>query len=348
MTQEVAVETGQVSGKVFRFLSTMHPSLSKKERARYGEFQPESWYPWTEELSAEFADLMKRSPRDPAFSRGFAYVAQKGLPDGKYVSPGDLIGNLAHLPSAYKGDAGSGFTSELSGVREGTVSFDGLPGMNNACIAIVGELTQRLQTSGASGIEVKHVSPCRLQGAKECCFEVSWVSEATPSGQQPADLSEFLGAAKDSKDAPKVTVSEAVASTQPAAPAAPAASAREPAPTAVPVQSATVAVSPAPVVSTPVVPAASAAPASGLAGSDATAANSQDLFEQLRVRLLESEAQSSRHAELEAEIVRLSAELARVREESDKAVAAARSETETVRDELSGLKRGIRELVGDG
>ena len=46
------VESAQISGKVFRFLSTMHPSLGKPERRRYAEFDPDKWYPWTPETLA--------------------------------------------------------------------------------------------------------------------------------------------------------------------------------------------------------------------------------------------------------------------------------------------------------
>jgi hypothetical protein len=346
--QEVTVESGQVSGKVFRFLSTMHPSLSKKERAKYGELQPESWYPWTDELAAEFADLMKRSPRDTAFARGFAYVAQKGIPDGTYVAPADLIDHIDRLPGAFRGPEGSGYAAERGGAREARVSFRGLPGMNNACIAVVGELTQRLQAAGAAGVEVKHVSPCRLQGAEECSFEVSWASESVPSGQKPVDLDSVLG---DSSAADrKVIVTESPAQAPPAPEPAPrpAAAARpaEPAPAARPAAPPR----PAPSLSpAPAAPAAAPPAAPAMTESEVRAAtHSQDLFEQLRVRLLEAEAQSSRHSQLEAEIERLTTELARLREEAERALAAAMAETEGVRDELYELKRRIRELVGDG
>ena len=56
-------DSAQVSGKVFRFLSAMHPALSKAERKRYAGYDPDKWYPWTAEISAEFTDLMRRSPR---------------------------------------------------------------------------------------------------------------------------------------------------------------------------------------------------------------------------------------------------------------------------------------------
>lgn len=348
------METGQVSGKVFRFLSTMHPSLSKKERARYGEFQPESWYPWTDEISAEFADLMKRSPRDPAFARGFAYVAQKGLPDGRYIAPSDLLSNLDRLPAAYRGDGGSGFVADVSGPREASVAFSGFPGMNNACIAVVGELTQRLQAAGASGIEVKHVSPCRLQGAEECRFEVTWASESAPSGQSPVDLDELLGGAAPprtvvdvhevaapAKTAPVEAAPVAAKATAPRPKAQPAAPAATPAPKPRP--------SPAPRPAPEARPAETAtnSAADGVAQAMAAAGQSQDLFEQLRARLLDAEAQSTRHAELEAEIERLNAEVAEAHEAAAAEVAAAQAETEAVSAELATLKFRIRELVGD-
>ena len=72
------MDSPQISGKVFRFLSTMHPSLSKPERKRYAEFDPDKWYPWTADIAGEFTDLMRRSPRDTSFARGLAYAATKG------------------------------------------------------------------------------------------------------------------------------------------------------------------------------------------------------------------------------------------------------------------------------
>ena len=106
----------QLSGKVFRFLSAMHPALSKSERKRYAGYDPDKWYPWTSELSAEFTELMRRSPRDTSFARGFAYVAQRGIPEGQYVPTGALLDNLGRLPAAYRGGRAA-FRDRLHGAR---------------------------------------------------------------------------------------------------------------------------------------------------------------------------------------------------------------------------------------
>jgi len=102
------VESAQISGKVFRFLSTMHPSLSKPERKRYAEFDPDKWYPWTPDIAGEFTDLMRRSPRDTSFARGLAYAATKGLPEDTKLTPTDVVAGLQTLPSAFVGPSGSG------------------------------------------------------------------------------------------------------------------------------------------------------------------------------------------------------------------------------------------------
>jgi hypothetical protein len=145
-------DSPQVSGKVFRFLSAMHPALSKAERKRYAGYDPDKWYPWTPEISAEFTDLMRRSPRDTSFARGFAYVAQRAIPEGGYVPTPMLFDRIAELPAAYRGPEGSGFDSRVERPGRATVSYGGMPGFANVCIAIQGELTQRIQATGAQSV----------------------------------------------------------------------------------------------------------------------------------------------------------------------------------------------------
>ena len=88
------MESAQISGKVFRFLSTMHPSLSKPERKRYSDFDPDKWYPWTPDIAGEFTDLLRRSPRVTSFARGLAYAATKGLLDDSKLSPTVVVAGV--------------------------------------------------------------------------------------------------------------------------------------------------------------------------------------------------------------------------------------------------------------
>lgn len=329
------MESARVSGKVFRFLSTMHPSLSKKERARYGEMDAESWAPWTAEIAAEFADLVKRSPRDPSFAKGLAYVAQKGLPDGSTLAPDDLLANLDRLPGAFDSDDGNGFSVSVEGPRRGLVSYRGMPDFSNACIAVVGELSQRFAAAGAVGVAVKHVSPCRLQGGDGCCFELTWNSESTSVAGKRVSVDELFG---PRGAAPKAATPPAPAeSVRP-----PSAPPQEPPPAPRPV-AAVVAPAPAPA---PVAASQASLPSAAAVAAAAADGSSQDLFEQLRSRLLESEAQAQRHAALEAKIQALDSELARVRAEASASVDAANQATVLVQEELAALKSRIRELVG--
>ncbi len=313
------MDTAQISGKVFRFLSAMHPSLSKSERKRYAGFDPDRFYPWTDEVAAEFTDLMRRSPRDTSFARGFAYVAEKGLPEGEYVPAAELLANLAGLPAAYGSPEGSGFEVEMTGELSAVVTYRGMPGFTNVCIAVTGELEQRLKDSGARGGEVRHGKVCRLHGGDSCQFEVSWSDTIVPSGATAADLGKLLGEVAEVA-APKVEPTpepapEAAPQPEPAARVAPAAR-REP--RAKPVARA----------------------------SSEPDASSQDLFAQLKGRLEEAERQAEVHAELEAEIDRLQVELDQVRADGESRVAAAVRQTESTRAELDELKRKIRDLVG--
>ncbi|MEE8311930.1 MAG: hypothetical protein V3R77_06715 [Candidatus Binatia bacterium] len=178
------MENPQISGKVFRFLSAMHPALSKGERKKYAAYDPDQWYDWTPEVSTEFTDLMRRSPRDTSFARGLAYVAQRAVPEGQYIPTADLLEHITCLPAAYRGPEGTGFHAELDKPGHATVSYGGMPGFANVCIAIQGELTQRLQASGAQSVVVKHAETCRVSGGEECRFDIEWSGEVPPSGAE--------------------------------------------------------------------------------------------------------------------------------------------------------------------
>ncbi len=185
-------DSAQISGRVFRYLSSMHGSLKKNERERYRAFEPEQTYPWTSELAGELTELVKRAPRETAFAKGFAYASQRGIPEGSYVPVEELLANIDRLPSAWEGTQGSGFTAEMQGNGHALVRFDGMPGFKNVCIAVVGELGERLKSAGAKGLEVRHLTTCRLQGGDVCEFEVRWSQSVAPTGAVPADLDELL------------------------------------------------------------------------------------------------------------------------------------------------------------
>jgi hypothetical protein len=307
------MDAQQISGKVFRFLSTMHPSLSKPERKRYSEFDPDKWYPWTPDIAGEFTDLMKRSPRDTSFARGLAYAATKGLPEDAKLSPTDIVAGLATLPSAFVGPNGSGFEVQMDYPGQADVYYRGMPGFSNVCIAIAGELTQRLQAVGARGLDVKHAEGCRLQGADACHFALRWTAD-------PGDRAD--GASPAAASAPAYE-----APPEPA-PRASRFEVPEPAPAA-PVARA--AVPPRPALAPQ---RAAEAPPSGN--------TSDDLFDQLRSRLADAERQSARHSELESHIAALDARAV----ELEQALAAAEAEAEAARRELAELKRRLRELAG--
>lgn len=317
------MESAQISGKVFRFLSTMHPSLSKAERKRYAEYDPDKWYPWSGDIAGEFTDLVRRSPRDTSFARGFAYAAQKGLPEDVKMSPGELVRDLASLPGAFTDGSGSGFDVNVMGPGRARVTFSGMPGFTNACIVVLGELTQRLQAAGAKGLEVKHGEGCRLQGNEACHFELQWSAQSDPPGLAAGASPAASAAVAPPSAAP---LREAV----PPREAAPAPRGAEASRTAPPPRPAR----PAP---PPPRPAPTPAPA-----ADGAGASAQDLFEQLRVRLLDAEQNAGRHTELEARIAELEDELARAADDLE----AARSEAEAARASLDELRRRIRELVG--
>jgi uncharacterized coiled-coil protein SlyX len=299
------VESPQISGKVFRFLSTMHPSLSKPERKKYADFDPEKWYPWTADIAGEFTDLMRRSPRDTSFARGLAYAATKGLPEDARLTPTEVVAGLATLPAAFAGPAGSGFEVQMDRPGFAEVQYRGMPGFANVCIAIAGELTQRLQAVGARGLDVKHAEGCRLQGSESCRFEIRWSAdpaEMAPAGERaPERVFERPSARASSRDGE---------TSRDARPAAPRPVSAAPAP-------------PPPRAATP-------------------AASGDDLFEQLRMRLEEAQAQSARHAQLEAHISALDAHIA----ELGSALVAAQADAEGARAELDDLRRRLRELAG--
>ncbi|HEY2775104.1 MAG TPA: hypothetical protein VGK20_13745 [Candidatus Binatia bacterium] len=314
------MESAQISGKVFRFLSTMHPSLSKPERKRYAEFDPDRWYPWTADIAGEFTDLMRRSPRDTSFARGLAYAATKGLPEDSRLTATEVVAGLSTLPSAFVDSAGSGFDVNMQRPGFAEVYYRGMPGFANVCIAIIGELTQRLQAVGARGLDVKHAEGCRLQGSDACKFEVRWT----------ADPGDARAPAATAVERPVERPSSALYETTSERSYERSAAAPEPSPNPWP------SISPRP--SAPAAaPVAAAAPVT----SNAASGSAEDLFEQLRGRLADAERQSARYAELEAHITALEAHSA----ELEGALAAARSDADSARHALADLKRRLRDLV---
>jgi hypothetical protein len=310
----LAVESAQISGKVFRFLSTMHPSLSKPERKRYSEFDPDKWYPWTADIAGEFTDLMKRSPRDTSFARGLAYAATKGLPDDARLTPTDVVAGLATLPAAFVGPGGSGFEVQMEYPGQADVYYRGMPGFSNVCIAIAGELTKRLQDVGVRGLDVRHAEGCRLQGADACHFALRWTVD-------PGEMSDGAPAARADWQASNGTPED-----PPAEPAPRVSRFEEPPRPAVSQR-------PAPPPPRAAAPAAAPAPSGGSA---------EDLFEQLRTRLADAERQTARHTELENHIAALDARAT----ELESALAAAEADADAARRELADLKRRLRELAG--
>jgi hypothetical protein len=341
----------QISGKVFRFLSAMHPALSKSERKRYAGYDPEKWYTWTPDLSAEFTELMRRSPRDTSFARGFAYVAQRAIPEGQYVPTGALLDHLGQLPGAYRGPEGSGFEAAVDRPGHAVVRYFGLPGFTNVCIAVQGELVQRMQSSGAHSVVVKHRPTCRLDGENACEFDVEWSGESPPAEAKPARMQEIV-------------MSYEREIREPASPSTPAA--RE---VSEPAAKPAYAAEPKPVYAAEPMRAAAAAPAAqssfgyGNGGTHAHAhvetvavqhtaldpdlASSEDLFVQLRKRLAEADRQARLYADAQQEIDRLRVEISRMRAQAEAEVAQAEKERNETAEALSELKRRIRAIVGD-
>jgi hypothetical protein len=312
----------------------MHPALSKAERKRYAGFDPDKWYPWTVEVSSEFTDLMRRSPRDTSFARGFAYVAQRAVPEGSYIPTTSLLQHIAQLPAAFRGPEGTGFDAQLDGSGHAIVRYAGMPGFANVCIAIQGELTQRLQASGAQSVVVKHGANCRVNGADCCEFEVEWSGETPPPDTTPANLGELVDAIAPAgrSDQPQ----HASAGGGPAQHAA-AAAIHAAAPS--PLDSAT--------------PSASASSSVAAASADLTDAQrgdagGDDLFQQLRKRLAAADRQARLYAEAQKEIDALRVELSRVKAQSEADIAQASGEREEAVKAAAELKRRIREMVGEG
>jgi len=328
------VEGSEVSGKVFRFLSAMHPALSKSERKRYAGYDPDKWYPWTPELSAEFTELMRRSPRDTSFARGFAYVAQRAIPEGQYVPTGALLDKLGGLPAGFRSPYGSGFDAQSDRPGHAVVRYAGMPGFANVCIAVQGEIVQRLQASGAHSVVVKHRPSCRLNGAEVCEFEVEWSGESPPAEARPARTQEIvMEYQRPSFQAPSGGAS-------PRESAAPMAAA------------------PRTYTSGEQVRTSAAANYSGSNGGGhmqaelhgQTAADlgtSEDLFIQLRKRLAEADRQARLYADAQQEIDRLRVELGRVRAQAEAEVAQAEKEKSEALDTLADFKRRIRVVVGN-
>lgn len=328
------MESAQISGKVFRFLSTMHPSLSKPERKRYAEFDPDKWYPWTPDIAGEFTDLMRRSPRDTSFARGLAYAATKGLPEDTKLTPTDVVAGLQTLPSAFVGPSGSGFEVDIKYPGFAEVFYRGMPGFANVCIAISGELTQRLQAVGARGLDVKHGEGCRLQGGEACKFEVRWSADPGDKVAAPAAAPAPAPAAAKTFERPVEKPAERVFERPVEAPRPPAEPLRfDDAP---PVRAASAARSVPPPPPRPV--AAAAAPAPAPAGNG----SAEDLFEQLRSRLADADRQSARQAQLEEHISALEARSAQL----EAALAEAQAEAQAAVQALADLKHHLRQLVG--
>lgn len=321
------MESAQISGNVFRFLSTMHPSLTKPERKRYSEFDKDKWYPWTPEIAGEFTELMKRSPRDTSFARGLAFVATNGLPQDRRMTPTEVVAGLATLPSAFVGPSGSGFEVYMDTPGNAEVFYRGMPGFSNVCIAIAGELTKRLLDVGARSLDVRHAEGCRMQGAEACRFEIRWAADPGEQASYPQ-----AGATDGEAASP-----EPEASPGPAWQQAPEPTFHRP---AEPVRE-TTRPEPPPRAAIPPRPTLAARSAS-VETPAATGNAAEDLFEQLRSRLVEAERQSARHAELEAHIAALEERGA----ELESALASAEADAHSARAELADLKRRLRELAG--
>jgi hypothetical protein len=338
-------EKSQVSGKVFRFLSAMHPALSKAERKRYAGYDPDKWYDWSPEVAAEFTDLMRRSPRDTSFARSFAYAAQRSVPEGHYVPTRQLLEYIGGLPAAFRGGEGSGFHATLDRPGHAIVSYTGFPGFSNVCIAIQGELTQRLQATGAQAVNVRHAEMCRVSGAGECRFEVEWTAESPPAEARPVDARDLVGEGF-------VVNGDRPAATEPSQPAA-------------------VAAAPAPAAASPRAAsggrhsqAARAAAGAGVAAAQAAEpvaprahtengasgeleSQTDDLFVQLRKRLAEADRQSRLYADAQAQIDSMRLEMARVRAQAETDVAKAQKERDEAREALTELKRRVRAVIAD-
>ncbi|TFH29616.1 MAG: hypothetical protein E4H00_06625 [Myxococcales bacterium] len=318
----MTAEAPEVSGKVFRFLSAMHPSLSKAERKRFASYDPDKWYEWTPELSTEFTDLMRRSPRDASFARGFAYVAQRAIPEGGYVPTKTLFESLDRLPAAFRSPQGSGFVAKLDSQGHAIVTYAGMPGFANVCIAIQGELTQRIQATGAQSVVVRHAPTCRVNGAPHCEFEVEWAGEATPQNAYAIDIEAFERESRPSvepHDSRPAELQDDTPKTAPArAPVRTMQHQNDPTPPSAPLQP---------------------SPSGELSGDD--------LFQQLRKRLSEADRQARLYHDAQAEIARLKLEVGRVKAQADADIARAAKERDDANAAVADLKKRVRSLIGD-
>ena len=312
----------------------MHPALSKSERKRYAGYDPDKWYPWTQELSSEFTELMRRSPRDTSFARGFAYVAQRAVPEGQYVPTGALLDNLIRLPAAYRGPDGSGFDAQLDRPGHAVVRYSGMPGFANVCIAVQGELVQRLQASGAHSVVVKHRPSCRLNGAEVCEFEVEWSGESAPAEARPVRTQEIV--MDYEHESYKMPSAGSSAGAEPLA-ASPRGYSQTDRPSS---SAASYGVGNGGGHSQ-----AEMTHAQGI--SQADLGSSEDLFIQLRKRLGEADRQARLYADAQQEIDRLRVELGRVRAQAEAEVAQAEKEKLEALDALAEFKRRIRAVVGN-
>jgi hypothetical protein len=332
-------EPAQVSGKVFRFLSAMHPALSKAERKRYAGYDPDKWYPWTSEMSAEFTDLMRRSPRDTSFARGFAYVAQRAIPEGGYVPTRMLFDQISRLPAAFRGPAGSGFDGRVDRPGHAVVSYGGMPGFANVCIAIQGELTQRIQATGAQSVVVRHSKTCRVNGSPQCEFEVEWSGEAPPANAHPieeADLAATTGVESPSARADAIGAARARPDRTMLEELAPPRAAIEPVRETRDSRD-----------SRDSRDASMTSTANQPPSPLDTDLTGEDLFLQLRKRLSEADRQARLYSDARSEVERLKLEVARMRAQTDAEVARAGKERDDVLAAMVDLKRRIRALVAD-
>lgn len=332
----------------------MHPSLSKSERKVYAGFDPDKWYQWNEDVSSKFAELMRRSPRDTSFARGFAYVAQKAVPEGHYIQTTDLVRHLDALPAAFRDGRGSGFQVTSSDEGRATIHYEGMPGFDNVCIAIQGELVQRLEASGATGIVVRHGETCRLSGGSSCTFEIEWAGEVAPKGAQPVGVEQVIGDKRDKQQRVEGRIGNGHAPypgmAQPAVQSAP----------------------PMPEGAAMVEPARQSvaqAPAEGGGASEPPPTFPQrtrpvqsapqeppprrehaledDLLQQLKERLAEADRQFRLYTEAQHEVERLRLELAQLRAQTDARIAEAQRDRHEAEAALEDLKQRIRSLVAE-
>lgn len=354
---------GEISGKLFRFLSAMHPSLSRAERQSFAEYDADSWYPWNEETARRFNELMRSAPRDSSFARGFAYVAQKAIPEGRYLSVSELLEYLDRLPAAFRGEYGSGFEVRLEEPFKARISYVGMPGFSNSCIAVAGELAQRLQASGGKGVRVRHVEGCRLQDEERCNFEVTWKSEADPRGAELMAASSLLGE-EDQLDEEvqdllvpetdrdlREPVSAENWNFADEALSGEDAPLQEDAPPAEPVPALVQESLQEPVQAQVVAGIAGGLAEAGLAeavlSGNVSATSGDDLFGMLKQRLEVADRQAALYEQARGEIDLLRSELNRAGEEHRRALDEAEQRTNETRVQLAALKDNIRKLVSD-